>query len=170
MRFATEELNVTSSDLVNVTEAISAGLSLGGANAQEAASSIRQISQAFSKGKLDGDEFRSVMENAGFLMNELRKEMGLSRAELLQWSRDGKLTADILAENFAKISDDVIARLDQMPLTIGQAFQQLENSWNKFLIALNNLGVFSTLISVVKGLTTAINEFSFSVRPRSTST
>jgi len=47
-----------------VTSTLAKALKLGGATAGEQASVMLQFSQALAKGKLDGDEFRSVMENA----------------------------------------------------------------------------------------------------------
>ena len=164
LKVATEELDVSSSDLLNVVDSLSIGLKLGGATGQEAAASLRQISQAFSKGKLDGDEFRSVMENMGFAMNEFRKAIGVSRAELFQMSRDGELTADVLARGFGEILPKLQKDLEALPRNVDDALQNLSTSWSAFLILLDQAGVFNKVRDAIDGLAGALLRLGKTVR------
>lgn len=55
-----------------------------------------QISQAMAAGRLQGDEFRSVMENAPMVANAIAQYMGKSKGELKELSSQGLITADIV--------------------------------------------------------------------------
>jgi len=66
-----------------VTSTLSKALKLGGAAATEQTSVLLQFSQALQKGKLDGDEFRTVMENAGVLQELLAKRLKVTKGEIV---------------------------------------------------------------------------------------
>jgi tape measure domain-containing protein len=51
------EFGYSSAQVLDITEAISTGLKLSGANAQESSSVITQFSQALAQGVLRGEEF-----------------------------------------------------------------------------------------------------------------
>lgn len=103
-------------------------LTLSGANAQEAASSLLQLSQAFSKGKLDGDEFRTTAELMPEILAEIAKNLGVARGALFEMSKAGDLTSSVLADAFKTMDEKVSKMLDSLPRTIGQAFTQFRNA------------------------------------------
>jgi phage-related minor tail protein len=56
------EYGYSSDEVLKITEAVSTGLKLSGANTQEASSVITQFSQALAQGVLRGEEFNAVNE------------------------------------------------------------------------------------------------------------
>lgn len=117
---------------LRITETAGKLLSLSGANAGEAASSLLQLSQAFNKGKLDGDEFRTTAELMPALIRQLRIELeatlGDKFSNIFDASKDGLITVDLLRTAFMKMANQVDKDFERLPRTIGQAFQQLKNS------------------------------------------
>ena len=61
----------TQKQSLRITETIGKMLALNGASAQESASALLQLSQAFNKGKLDGDEFRNIIAEYTKLPEEM---------------------------------------------------------------------------------------------------
>ena len=119
-------------EVARITETINKLLVLNGSTSEEAASATLQLSQAFTKGKLDGDEFRSAMENMPRVFQDgLINTLGITRAELFKFSRDGKITADVLAETFENLADQVDRDFQKLPLTIGQAMTRLSNNFTR---------------------------------------
>ena len=123
-----------------MTNTLAKALTVGGATASETASVMLQMSQALSKGKLDGDEFRSVMENSPVLMRALAREagkvmgvVGAGQKELMQWSRTGKLTIDILLGALKNMKSEMDRKFGGTTETITQAFAKLDNSWEMFI-------------------------------------
>jgi hypothetical protein len=56
------DLGATQTQISNVTKTVALALKVSGASATEASNAMLQLSQAFSAGKLSGDEFRSMAE------------------------------------------------------------------------------------------------------------
>lgn len=140
VQLATEKYGFTAQEAVDLTNTLAKALTVGGATASETASVMLQMSQALSKGKLDGDEFRSVMENSPVLMRALAREagkvmgvVGAGQKELMQWSRTGKLTIDILLNALKNMKGEMDRKFGGTTETITQAFAKLDNSWEMFI-------------------------------------
>ena len=112
---------------LRITETIGKMLSLNGASANESASALLQLSQAFNKGKLDGDEFRSVAELMPQILDAIAKATGKSRKELFKMSKDGEITVDVLIKAFQSLEKPIDELMNNSVRTIGQSFTQLTN-------------------------------------------
>ena len=64
-----------------------------------------QLSQALGSGKLQGDEFRSVMERLPAVGQAIAKSMGVSINELKQLSSDGELTTDKIVASMKELAN-----------------------------------------------------------------
>lgn len=100
---------------------------VSGTSAQEASAAMYQLNQALASGRLQGDEFRSIIENAPMLANAIADSMGVSRAELKELSSDGAITASVIKKAMADCADDVNAQFAKMPMTFGQAMNLIQN-------------------------------------------
>ena len=87
-----------------------------------------QLNQAMTSGKLQGDEFRSVMENAPILAQKIAESMGVSMAQLKKLGSEGKITSDVIKNAVLGSADDIEAKYNQMPLTFGKVWQQAQNA------------------------------------------
>ncbi len=149
LSFSTEQMGTTTEEVERVVVALAAGLRLGGATAQESASSLRQLSQAFSKGKLDGDEFRSVMENAGFLMVRFSEAIGVTVGELIEMSRSGELTREVMTKGFLEVADVMENTLAAAPRTVDDALNDLRTTWLNFVRTLETSGAAVAIIDAI---------------------
>ena len=100
LTIANDRLNLSQADTARLTETINKAFTVSGASTDEAANAIRQLTQAFNKGKLDGDEYRSVAENAGNVLGIIAQKAGVAKGELQKMAEDGKITAELLASAF----------------------------------------------------------------------
>lgn len=100
---------------------------VSGTSAQEASAAMYQLNQALASGRLQGDEFRSIIENAPMLANAIAKSMGVSRAKLKEMSSDGAITADVIKRAMVDCADEVNAQFAKMPMTFGQAMNLVQN-------------------------------------------
>lgn len=116
-----------------VTSTLAKALKLGGAAASEQASVLLQFSQALQKGKLDGDEFRSVMENAGVVQELLAKRLGVTKGEIIKLAAAGKLQVRDLVGAMVDGAGQVDAIYTRMPQTIDEAFAVLRNNVIRFI-------------------------------------
>jgi tape measure domain-containing protein len=145
------DLGVSQNGIANVTEVVGLALKVSGANAAEAASTMLQLSQAFNSGRLAGQEFTALAENAPPLMRALAESMGVPIGALKQLAADGKITADVL--NKAYGDPKLLERLREQAKevqTIGGAFQVLKNN------ALEAIGQLDKATGFSKGFSAAI--------------
>jgi len=124
---ATSDMLLSQKTLVSFSQAVNNSITVSGAGVQQAEAAILQLGQALASGKLQGDEFRSIAENAPRLAQAIADGMGVSRGELKKLSTEGKLTAETIVSAVVGQFDKLQSEADKIPQTVGQAFQQLRN-------------------------------------------
>lgn len=121
------KLGYTTQSALEVTDAFSKALLIGGASTEEAASATLQFAQAMASGRLQGDEFRSIAEASPKILQILTKELGITTAELRQMASDGKLTAGVIGGALLRAYSDLNNESEKIKPTVGGAFQVLKN-------------------------------------------
>jgi tape measure domain-containing protein len=123
-------------------------LAAGGASGTERASVSLQLGQALKSGKLSGDEFRSISENAPVeFLESLADAAGITRKELKQFAQDQKLTTDI-----------VLVALDQLAATADKNFRQISVSGEEaFDVLSTGLTFYVGQVDQSLGATAAFN-------------
>lgn len=143
---AVSNLGGSQEESLQITETVSKLLTLQGATVNETRSALLQLSQAFNKGKLDGDEFRSVMELMPRAAIAIQEALGITRAELFEFAEEGKITSNVMRVAFNNISADVDRLFRNTTLTLGQALAVLGNSLTV------SLGRFNEAIGFTRAL------------------
>lgn len=118
-------LGINQAETARITETVSKALVLSGAGAQQAEAAILQLSQAMASGKLQGDEYRSLMENAPVLMNRLAAAMGITQAQMREMSKEGDLTADKIVTAFSAMATGIDRDFSKITPTVAQSFNVL---------------------------------------------
>lgn len=114
-------------EAVAFTELLTKSLKVSGAGTAEQNSAFLQISQAMAAGRLQGDEFRSVMENASMVADAIAQYMGKSKGELKELSSQGLITADIIKNAMFQAAGDIEDRFSSMPMTFADVWQRIKN-------------------------------------------
>nr|DAF30204.1 MAG TPA: tail length tape measure protein [Caudoviricetes sp.] len=86
-----------------------------------------QLTQAMAAGKLQGDEFHSIMENAPMLAQSIASEMGLTVGQLKEMSSQGLITADIIKEALFNSAEETNAKFAEIPMTFQDIGTQVQN-------------------------------------------
>lgn len=133
---ALRQVGGTSSEAIQITETLSKTVALAGLTTAEANSALLQISQAFNKGKLDGDEFRTVMETMPPLADAIARKLGVTRGELLELAPKGKITAQVMRDAILDMSNVIDDRFSKLTPTIGQQLEALQVKAQMFYGAL----------------------------------
>ena len=140
-----------------ITESINKLIAMSGLGAQESAAALLQLSQAFSKGKLDGDEFRTVAETMPLFMDALAKHFGVTRGELLKLRKEGKITTEAMVAALTKSKDEIDSAFSKTNITIGQSLTVVKNKWIEFWGAMESKYAISQKIG--NGLMFIANNF-----------
>lgn len=144
-------------EAVAFTELLTKSLKVSGAGTAEQNSAFLQISQAMAAGRLQGDEFRSVMENAPMVANAIAQYMGKSKGELKELSSQGLITADIVKNAMFQAAGDIEDRFSSMPMTFADVWQRIKNDgaqafggvFDKANAILNSAGVQTALNNLI---------------------
>lgn len=116
-------------EAVAFTELLTKSLKVSGAGTAEQNSAFLQISQAMAAGRLQGDEFRSVMENAPMVADAIAQYMGKSKGELKELSSQGLITADIVKNAMFQAAGDIEEKFNTMPMTFRDVGTMMLNSF-----------------------------------------
>lgn len=114
-------------EIIAFTELMNKNFAISGASIQEQTSAMYQLTQAMAAGKLQGDEFRSIMENAPLLADAIAKYTGKSKGELKELSSEGLITANIIKNAMFASADQINAKYSKMPMTWGQIWTRMKN-------------------------------------------
>jgi tape measure domain-containing protein len=115
-------------ETVAFAEQMNKQFKIGGASVQEQTSAMYQLTQAMAAGKLQGDEFRSIMENAPMLANSIADYMGIPKGELKEMASDGVITADIIKNAMFAAADETNAQFEKLPMTFAQVGTVIGNT------------------------------------------
>ena len=152
----------TSNDeAIYFVEQLNKQFKIAGAGVQEATSAMYQLTQAMAAGKLQGDEFRSIMENAPMLAQSIAQEMGLSVGQLKEMSSQGLITADIIKNALFNSAEETNAKFAEIPMTFQDIGTKLQNdliaAFQPVMEELGNMTSSDAFMSV-------LNELAFSFK------
>lgn len=114
-------------EILRFSELLSKNFKISGASAEEQSAAMYQLTQAMGAGKLQGDEFRSIMENAPLLAQAISKEMGISVGQLKEMSSEGKITSDIIKSALFNSAEDIEKKFKEMPMTFAETVTKIKN-------------------------------------------
>lgn len=114
-------------EAIYFVEQLNKQFKIAGASVEETSSAMYQLTQAMAAGKLQGDEFHSIMENAPMLAQAIASEMGLTVGQLKEMSSQGLITADIIKNALFNSAEETNAKFAEIPLTFQDIGAQLQN-------------------------------------------
>lgn len=176
MANAVAKLGLTASDafgskseLIGFTELLQKSFKVGGASKSEQSSGILQLTQAMAAGKLQGDEFRSIMENAPLVAQAIALYTGKTKGQLKEMSADGLITADIIKNAMFMAANDINTKFEDMPYTFADIWTKVKNGGlkafdpviNKVNALINTDGFMSFVDRVIGGFNTAADAVSW---------
>ena len=114
-------------EAIAFVEQLNKQFKISGASVQEASAAMYQLTQAMAAGKLQGDEFHSIMENAPLLAQSIANEMGLTVGQLKEMSSQGLITSDIIKEALFNSAEETNAKFAEIPMTFAEVGQSIQN-------------------------------------------
>ncbi len=133
LSIATAELGMSQQDTLRLTELLNKSFQSSGLSTQEAASAALQLSQALASGVLQGDELRSIRENAPQVAKAIADSMGVSIGALKDLGKEGKITAEVIVKALFGASDQINATFQRTTVTVGQALTILNNEIGRYV-------------------------------------
>lgn len=118
-------------EMVAFTELLNKNFVVGGASATEQASAMYQLTQAMASGRLQGDEYRSIIENAPLLAQSIEDYMRNvqgATGTMKEWASEGLLTADVIKIALFQSAEQIEERFANMPMTWSQVWTGVMNT------------------------------------------
>jgi len=128
---AQKELGVTSAELLNFTNNVALALRVAGRDAQAASGALLQLGQALGSGKVQAEEFNSILEGAPTIAQAAAaglKEAGGSVSQLKQLIVDGQISSEAFFRAFEAGSVILEQKAANATFTIAQATNNLWTS------------------------------------------
>lgn len=119
--------------IATATEVVAKAFKVGGASANEQAAGILQLGQALGSGVLQGDELRSLRENAPVIAKAIADAMGVSIGQLKDLGAEGKITSDIVFGALLAAQADVEAQFRATNATISDGITALNNEFTAYI-------------------------------------
>lgn len=150
----------TAHQSMEFTNTLAKALALGGATTQEASSAMIQLSQSLSKGKADGDEFRSIMENAPLLVDALIDEVkeyynlaNANRGTLLELAPKGGINIEVILGAVERLKSKVDSTFSSLDMTVEQVMTKMNNNFKMWWSnAVKSTGILRGFVNVVNYL------------------
>lgn len=142
-------------EVAKVTQITAKAFAAGGAAATEQAAGVLQLGQALGSGFLQGDELRSLRENAPLVAKAIADAMGVSIGQLKKLGAEGKITSQIVFQAMLDAEDSInsafavttprastaaVLAFDNLKLKVGEYLQdggQVQNVSNAMAGAIN---------------------------------
>lgn len=105
-------------ETIAFAETINKAMAIGGTKGQAKKNAMIQLTQGLASGQLQGDEFRSIAENAPIIENIIAKTMGVSRGELKKLASEGKITAEVIKKAMTENAAEINEQFRKLPHTM----------------------------------------------------
>lgn len=126
-------LNLTQAETARLTEVTSKAVSISGSTTEAAAGALFQFGQALDGNILRAEEYNSLVDGAGGLLNAMAKGLGVTRGELRQMMLDGKLSGQVITEALLKAGDSVDALYFKTDTTMAASFNLITTEVTKMV-------------------------------------
>lgn len=154
-------------ELIAFTELLQKGFKVGGSSSTEQSSAMLQLTQAMGSGKLQGDEFRSIMENAPMIADAIAKYTGVSKGKLKEMSSEGLITSEIIKNAMFMASDDINAKFETMPTTFADIWNRIKNgalqAFGPIIEASSRMINSEAFNNIINGMIIGINLLSMAI-------
>ncbi|RVI58540.1 tape measure protein, partial [Sinorhizobium meliloti] len=163
---AQKELGVTSAELLTFTNNVALALRVAGTDATAASGALLQLGQALGSGKVQAEEFNSILEGAPTIAQAAAaglKEAGGSVSQLKQLVVDGAISSEAFFRAFEAGSVILEEKAANATLTISQA---TTNLWTALIDVTrefnNSTGASQNFAQGINNAASAINSFDVS--------
>lgn len=127
------ELGISQAETLRFTESLAKATIISGASSREAHAALIQLGQGMASNTLRGDELRSVLEQLPFVADVIAKHLGVTRGELREFGKEGKISAETVLAAFRNAEQEIDGLFAQTVPTISQALSVANTNWLEFL-------------------------------------
>jgi tape measure domain-containing protein len=128
LTIAMSEMGATNQQIQTVSETFLKLGKIGGSSVAATSGALVQLAQGLSAGKLQGDEFKSIMENVPLVMKTVAESLGVPIGKLKEMGAAGELTGEVVGNALIAAAGKVTDTFNTLPSTSEQAYNRLVTS------------------------------------------
>lgn len=148
---ALNELGYTTNEQIKLSTALNNAMAVSGARGEQAASALDAFSKAIAGGKMQGEDFNRIIDNAPELVKALADGLGVTTEEFRKMVREGKITSDVMIPAVLSQMELLQQKADDMPATMTDGFVLMSNALFEFVGKADvALGISTHLAEVFK--------------------
>jgi len=156
---ASGSLGLSQRDVLDITDTLNKALAVTGVSGPSAAAGIRQLSQAFGRGVLRGDELVSVLENIPIVAELIADDLNVPVEQIILLGQQGKISSAILADALLNAGSKVEEQFQRTDRTVGQSLQTLQNRLLFVVGELNDAtGSTTNLVGVIDSFSSRLQD------------
>jgi tape measure domain-containing protein len=154
-------------EAIAFAELMNKSFKISGASTSEASNGMYQLTQAMASGRLQGDEFRSIMENAPMLAQAIAKYAGKSMGELREMSKEGEISSQLIKNALFSAADDINKKFETMPMTFGTVWTSIKNKavmeFSTIMQKVNNFIKSDVGASAIKNISNSVTILAYTL-------
>lgn len=127
------EMGGTSQDALRQVDLLAKSMRISNTAVSEAASVIRQWSQAMVSGLLRGDEYNSMAENSPRIMKAIADGLGVNIGVLRAMAEAGELTAAKVSQALVSQGKAIDDEFKKLPVSVGNAFEKVKTAFGQYV-------------------------------------
>jgi len=140
-------------EIAQATETVTKAFKAGGSTTQEQIAGIVQLGQALGSGILQGDELRSIRENAPLIAKAIADEFGVTIGQLKKLGEEGELTSDRVFRAIINAQQGIDAAFNATTSTISDGMTKVNNAMTQYIgQADKSNGATATLVAALSSL------------------
>lgn len=128
-----KDMGKSQADVLKTVDALGKALKISGASTSEATAGLLQFGQAMTSGVVNGDEFRSIVENMPRVAKAMADGMGITLGQLRKMSEEQRLTSEKAVDALMTQTNQLNSEASKIPLTVGRAWTELSNAMLKYV-------------------------------------
>lgn len=132
-------------------------MAMTGGGAEKLQGIILSIGQAWTKGKLQGEEAMQLLDRGIPVWDMLAKATGRTAAELMKLGSQGKLGRDVIAKLVELMGNKAVGASEKMSKTWDGMISNLSDHWFQFRLLIANSGVFEWAKDKLQNLLDTVN-------------
>ena len=157
---ALNELGFSTKEQIDLADALNNALVISGTKGDQAASVMNALSKAMALGKLSGDNFNTVIQSGGRVVQALADGLGVTTSELRSMAADGLLTTEVLVKSLTGEVSTLRREAAAMPATIADGMVLFKNSMFGLIGTLNEVsGVSQSVSGLIVGIADSVQGF-----------
>ncbi|MCY1706417.1 tape measure protein [Pannonibacter sp. SL95] len=133
-------------------------MAMSGGGAENLSGIVLAVGQAWTKGKLQGEEALQLLERGVPVWDLLSKATGKSAAELQDLASKGKLGRDVIAKLVELMGERATGASEKLSRTWDGMVSNMSDMWFKFRLMIADAGLFDWAKDKLQGLLTTFNQ------------